>query len=180
MRSHSGGWKDTRTAKSPARLDCTERSVERKLARIRSLWTSYDDGEPDGRVPRRVGKTHQHMIFGGFHPPYGRCPWLKSRRRTGAWINAAAERFERAWKRRPAAAHRGLPERSGGAATRPAARRASAGSRLSSAGGAESSRPWRNTANASRLMRPSSPPSFVTVSRHARTSPDAAITSTGP
>jgi RNA polymerase sigma factor (sigma-70 family) len=27
-----------------ARLDCTERSVERKLARIRSLWTSYDDG----------------------------------------------------------------------------------------------------------------------------------------
>ena len=26
------------------RLDCTERSVERKLARIRSLWTSYDDG----------------------------------------------------------------------------------------------------------------------------------------
>ena len=25
------------------RLDCTERSVERKLARIRSLWTSYDD-----------------------------------------------------------------------------------------------------------------------------------------
>jgi DNA-directed RNA polymerase specialized sigma24 family protein len=27
------------------RLDCTERSVERKLARIRSLWTSYDDGE---------------------------------------------------------------------------------------------------------------------------------------
>jgi DNA-directed RNA polymerase specialized sigma24 family protein len=26
------------------RLDCTERSVERKLSRIRSLWTSYDDG----------------------------------------------------------------------------------------------------------------------------------------
>ncbi len=26
------------------RLDCTERSVERKLMRIRSLWTSYDDG----------------------------------------------------------------------------------------------------------------------------------------
>jgi RNA polymerase sigma factor (sigma-70 family) len=26
------------------RLDCTERSVERKLARIRSLWKSYDDG----------------------------------------------------------------------------------------------------------------------------------------
>ena len=25
------------------RLDCTERSVERKLARIRSLWTSYTD-----------------------------------------------------------------------------------------------------------------------------------------
>ena len=25
-------------------LDCTERSVERKLMRIRSLWTSYDDG----------------------------------------------------------------------------------------------------------------------------------------
>jgi len=25
------------------RLDCTERSVERKLARIRSLWTSYAD-----------------------------------------------------------------------------------------------------------------------------------------
>jgi len=24
--------------------DCTERSVERKLMRIRSLWTSYDDG----------------------------------------------------------------------------------------------------------------------------------------
>ena len=27
------------------RLDCTERSVERKLGRIRSLWTSYDDSE---------------------------------------------------------------------------------------------------------------------------------------
>jgi RNA polymerase sigma factor (sigma-70 family) len=27
------------------RLDCTERGVERKLARIRSLWTSYDDGD---------------------------------------------------------------------------------------------------------------------------------------
>jgi RNA polymerase sigma factor (sigma-70 family) len=27
------------------RLDCTERSVERKLGRIRSLWTSYDDRE---------------------------------------------------------------------------------------------------------------------------------------
>jgi DNA-directed RNA polymerase specialized sigma24 family protein len=26
------------------RLDCTERSVERKLDRIRSKWTSYDDG----------------------------------------------------------------------------------------------------------------------------------------
>ena len=26
------------------RLDCTERSVERKLERIRSKWTSYDDG----------------------------------------------------------------------------------------------------------------------------------------
>jgi RNA polymerase sigma factor (sigma-70 family) len=26
------------------RLDCTERSVERKLARIRSQWASYDDG----------------------------------------------------------------------------------------------------------------------------------------
>jgi DNA-directed RNA polymerase specialized sigma24 family protein len=26
------------------RLDCTERSVERKLTRIRSLWKSYDDG----------------------------------------------------------------------------------------------------------------------------------------
>jgi RNA polymerase sigma factor (sigma-70 family) len=26
------------------RLDCTERSVERRLGRIRSLWTSYDDG----------------------------------------------------------------------------------------------------------------------------------------
>jgi RNA polymerase sigma factor (sigma-70 family) len=26
------------------RLDCVERSVERKLARIRSVWTSYDDG----------------------------------------------------------------------------------------------------------------------------------------
>ena len=25
-------------------LDCTERSVERKLGRIRSKWTSYDDG----------------------------------------------------------------------------------------------------------------------------------------
>jgi RNA polymerase sigma factor (sigma-70 family) len=25
------------------RLDCTERSVERRLARIRSLWASYDD-----------------------------------------------------------------------------------------------------------------------------------------
>jgi DNA-directed RNA polymerase specialized sigma24 family protein len=27
------------------RLDCTERSVERKLGRIRSLWTSCDDSE---------------------------------------------------------------------------------------------------------------------------------------
>jgi DNA-directed RNA polymerase specialized sigma24 family protein len=27
------------------RLDCTARSVERKLARIRSLWSSFDDGE---------------------------------------------------------------------------------------------------------------------------------------
>ncbi len=26
------------------RLDCSERSVERKLKRIRSLWTSYDEG----------------------------------------------------------------------------------------------------------------------------------------
>jgi len=26
------------------RLDCTERSVERRLARIRALWESYDDG----------------------------------------------------------------------------------------------------------------------------------------
>ena len=26
------------------RLDCTERSVERRLERIRSKWTSYDDG----------------------------------------------------------------------------------------------------------------------------------------
>ena len=66
-----------------ARLDCTDRSVERKLARIRSLWTSYDDGGLTGEVPRRVGETHQHMILGWFHPPCGRCPWLKSRRRTG-------------------------------------------------------------------------------------------------
>ena len=28
------------------RLDCTERSVERRLERIRSKWKSYDDGEP--------------------------------------------------------------------------------------------------------------------------------------
>jgi RNA polymerase sigma factor (sigma-70 family) len=27
------------------RLDCTERSVERRLSRIRALWESYDDGE---------------------------------------------------------------------------------------------------------------------------------------
>jgi RNA polymerase sigma factor (sigma-70 family) len=26
------------------RLDCTERAVERKLSRIRKLWSSYDDG----------------------------------------------------------------------------------------------------------------------------------------
>ena len=25
------------------RLECTERSIERKLGRIRSLWTSHDD-----------------------------------------------------------------------------------------------------------------------------------------
>jgi DNA-directed RNA polymerase specialized sigma24 family protein len=25
------------------RLDCTERSVERRMERIRSKWTSYDD-----------------------------------------------------------------------------------------------------------------------------------------
>jgi RNA polymerase sigma factor (sigma-70 family) len=28
------------------RLDCTERSIERKLGRIRSLWTSYDHDGP--------------------------------------------------------------------------------------------------------------------------------------
>jgi DNA-directed RNA polymerase specialized sigma24 family protein len=32
-------------AEIAGRLDCTERSVERRLARIRSLWTSYDEGE---------------------------------------------------------------------------------------------------------------------------------------
>ncbi len=31
-------------AEIAVRLDCTERSVERRLARIRSLWASYDDG----------------------------------------------------------------------------------------------------------------------------------------
>jgi RNA polymerase sigma factor (sigma-70 family) len=30
------------------RLDCTERSVERRLERIRSKWTSYDDGALSG------------------------------------------------------------------------------------------------------------------------------------
>jgi RNA polymerase sigma factor (sigma-70 family) len=29
-------------------LDCTERSVERRLERIRSKWTSYDDGRASG------------------------------------------------------------------------------------------------------------------------------------
>jgi RNA polymerase sigma factor (sigma-70 family) len=28
------------------RLDCTERSVERRLERVRSKWKSYDDGGP--------------------------------------------------------------------------------------------------------------------------------------
>ena len=31
------------------RLDCTERSVERRLERIRSKWTSYDDTSLSGR-----------------------------------------------------------------------------------------------------------------------------------
>ncbi len=30
------------------RLDCTERSVERRLERIRSKWTSYDDSALSG------------------------------------------------------------------------------------------------------------------------------------
>jgi len=30
------------------RLDCTERSIERRLERIRSKWTSYDDGALSG------------------------------------------------------------------------------------------------------------------------------------
>jgi RNA polymerase sigma factor (sigma-70 family) len=30
------------------RLDCTERSIERRLERIRSKWTSYDDGAVSG------------------------------------------------------------------------------------------------------------------------------------
>ena len=30
------------------RLDCTERSVERRLERIRSKWMSYDDGSLTG------------------------------------------------------------------------------------------------------------------------------------
>ena len=43
-RSRSGGWRVTPTARSLEKLDCTERSVERRLERIRSKWTSYDDG----------------------------------------------------------------------------------------------------------------------------------------
>ena len=37
-------------------LDCTERSVERKLERIRSKWTSCDDEHPSSRraAPRDV------------------------------------------------------------------------------------------------------------------------------
>ena len=54
-----------------------------------------------GQVPRRLAKTHRHVVFGGFHPPCGRCPWLKSRRADWSWINEAAERFEQAWKKGP-------------------------------------------------------------------------------
>ncbi len=32
------------------RLHCTERSIERKLERIRSKWSVCDDGEPSPRI----------------------------------------------------------------------------------------------------------------------------------
>jgi len=46
------------------RLDCTARSVERRLERIRSLCAKYDDASGGLDVLRGVGETHQRTYVG--------------------------------------------------------------------------------------------------------------------
>ncbi len=46
-------------------------------------------------------QTHQHIIFGGFHPPYRRYPWRKSPRRTGPGSTTPPTASKRAWKTGP-------------------------------------------------------------------------------
>ena len=127
------------------RLDCTERSVERRMERIRSKWMSYDDGGSD----RRVGATHQHHILGGLYPPsevcHGRNPdgGLDLDRRGRRPLRTGME------ERHPAA-DRTLPGRRGRIAVAAAPGRAAAGRARAPPAGGRRARCRRSIAAGSR------------------------------